>query len=193
MYYVKDKYRNRTWNRYVSKWNWVVPFPRHRDELLCVSSATSRLISHESIRNRLTDVKRIMKQLISFDNEKEYIFDDLNNFQTENGWIFFSFRSIKSISKIKTYWITSKDNFIFLFISKKSFSCLSSIFNYSFFLPTIPIVHLLLKDKSFSRFSSYSSRSKKKKKKKNFDYISCITLFFRSRPTSLITPLNATY
>lgn len=92
MYYVKDKYRNRTWNRYVSKWNWVVPFPRHRDELLCVSSATSRLISHESIQNRLTDVKRIMKQLISFDNEKEYIFDDLNNFQTENGWIFFSFQ-----------------------------------------------------------------------------------------------------
>lgn len=132
MYYVKDKYRNRTWNRYVSKWNWVVPFPRHRDELLCVSSATSRLISHESIRNRLTSVKRIVKHYIF---RKEYIYSMIWIIFRQKMDGFFSLSSQLNLSPrlSKTYWITSKDNFNFLL-------SVPYIFNFSFFLP---IVHLL--------------------------------------------------
>lgn len=133
MYYVKDKYRNRTWNRYVSKWNWVVPFPRHRDELLCVSSATSRLISHESIRNRLTSVKRIVKHYIF--RKGIYIYSMIWIIFRQKMDGFFSLSSQLNLSPrlSKTYWITSKDNFNFLL-------SVPYIFNFSFFLP---IVHLL--------------------------------------------------
>lgn len=133
MYYVKDKYRNRTWNRYVSKWNWVVPFPRHRDELLCVSSATSRLISHESIRNRLTSVKRIVKHYIF--RKGIYIYSMIWIIFRQKMDGFFSLSSQLNLSPRlnKTYWITSKDNFNFLL-------SVPYIFNFSFFLP---IVHLL--------------------------------------------------
>lgn len=126
MYYVKDKYRNRTWNRYVSKWNWVVPFPRHRDELLCVSSATSRLISHESIRNRLTSVKRVVKHYIF--RKGIYIYSMIWIIFRQKMDGFFSFSSQLNLSPrlSKTYWITSKDNFNFLL-------SVPYIFNFSFF------------------------------------------------------------